>query len=426
MSKIAVIGTGYVGITSGVCFAKMGHHVTCLDIDEKKVSQLKQGIPTIHEGGIGQLLSEGIESGHLRFTTSAKEAVENCDFVMLCVPTPSKTDGSVDFSYVKKASESFRDALKPGAIVINKSTVPVGSTKLVEEVLQRPDVSVVSNPEFLREGSAVEDFFHPDRIVVGASDIRDAQKVADLYKNKEIPLVLTDPATAETIKYVANAFLATKLSFINAVAAICEGLGADIEDLILGIGLDKRIGKSFLKPGPGWGGSCFPKDTRALLHIAQNAGYRFGLLEGVLAVNEQQNQRVVEKIRNAVGGDLKGAKVAVWGLTFKANTDDLRESPALTVIKLLSIEGAEVRAWDPSVKASHPLIPSQVLLSQDPYAACEAADVLVVLTEWSVIRTLNPEDTAKAMNQLSVVDSRNVLDRESWQTAGFSYQGIGR
>ncbi len=222
MSSLAVIGTGYVGLTSGVCFAQMGHHVTCLDIDEKKVSQLKQGIPTIHESGISQLLSEGIESGHLRFTTSVKEAVENCDFVMLCVPTPSKTDGSVDFSYVKKASESFRDYLKPGAIVINKSTVPVGSAKLVEVVLQRPDVSVVSNPEFLREGSAVEDFFHPDRIVVGATDVRDAQKVADLYKDKEVPLVLTDPATAVTIKYAANAFLATKLSFINAVAAICD------------------------------------------------------------------------------------------------------------------------------------------------------------------------------------------------------------
>jgi UDPglucose 6-dehydrogenase len=426
MSSLAVIGTGYVGLTSGVCFAKMGHQVTCFDIDEKKVSQLEQGLPTIHESGIGQLLSEGMESGHLRFTTSVRAAVENCDFVMLCVPTPSKTDGSVDFSYVKKASESFRNYLKPGAIVINKSTVPVGSTKLVEAVLQRPDVSVVSNPEFLREGSAVEDFFHPDRIVVGATEVKDAQKVADLYKNEDVPLVLTDPATAETIKYVANAFLATKLSFINAVAAICEGVGADIGDLTMGIGLDERIGKSFLKPGPGWGGSCFPKDTRALLHIAQESGYQFKLLEGVLAVNDQQMRRVVEKVRTAVGGELNGTKVAVWGLTFKANTDDLRESPALVVIKHLIAEGAKIQAWDPAVKKHSAVIPQQVDLGEGPYSVCRGAKVLVVLTEWDEFGLLDAEKTAQEMERLSVVDTRNVLNREIWQMAGFTHQGIGR
>ena len=423
---MAVIGTGYVGLTSGVCFAKMGHQVTCLDIDEKKVSQLEQGISTIHESGISQLLSEGIESGHLRFTTSVKAAVENCDFVMLCVPTPSNSDGSVDFSYVKKASESFRDFLKPGAVVINKSTVPVGSTKLVEVVLQRSDVSVVSNPEFLREGSAVEDFFHPDRIVVGASDMNDALKVADLYRNKEVPLVLTDPATAETIKYVANAFLATKLSFVNAVAAICEGVGADIEDLIMGIGLDERIGKNFLKPGPGWGGSCFPKDTRALLHIAQEAGYQFKLLEGVLTVNDQQMLRVVEKVRSAVGGELEGTMVAVWGLAFKANTDDLRESPALVVIKHLIDEGAKIQAWDPAIKEHHAAIPQQVELGESPIAVCRGAEVLVVLTEWDEFGLLDAEVIAREMDRLAVVDTRNVLNRKDWQAAGFVHQGIGR
>lgn len=426
MYKIAVVGTGYVGLTSGVCFAKIGHYVTCLDIDEKKVSQLELGLPTIHESGIGRLLSEGIESGRLRFTTSVKVAVEDCDFVMLCVPTPSKTDGSVDFSYVKKASESFRDYLKRGAIVINKSTVPVGSTRLVEAVLQRPDVTVVSNPEFLREGSAVEDFFHPDRIVVGATESKDAQKVADLYENKEVPLVLTDPATAETIKYVANAFLATKLSFINAVAAICEGVGADIEDLTLGIGLDERIGKSFLNPGPGWGGSCFPKDTRALLHIAQEVGYQFKLLEGVIDVNDQQMRRVVEKVRTAAGGELNGTKVAVWGLTFKSNTDDLRESPALVVIRHLMAEGAKIQAWDPAINKHSAEIPQQVNLGEGPYAVCHGAEVLVVLTEWDEFGLLNAEKTAREMERLAVVDTRNVLNRENWQAAGFTHQGIGR
>jgi len=423
---LAVIGTGYVGLATGACLAHLGHDVVCSDVDEDKVDMLSAGVAPIVEDGIDRLLAEGLRTGRLRFVTSSAEAARECEIAFLCVPTPSSADGSVDMSFLESASTDIGEALPSGAIVVNKSTVPVGSTRVVERVLNRPDVRVVSNPEFLREGSAVQDFLKPDRIVIGADDREAAIKVSSLYIDIAAPVVFTDPATAETIKYAANAFLAAKLSFVNAIAAVCEGVGADIDDLVVGLGLDRRIGEGFLRPGPGWGGSCFPKDTRALLRIAEDAGYRFGLLEGVLAVNEQQFDRVVEKVRTALDGRIEGAVVAVWGLTFKANTDDLRESPAIAIIERLQSRGATVRAWDPAVSAPNPLLPQGLELGDDPYAVCQGADVLAVLTEWDETRWLDARKVAEALRRSRVVDARNVLDRSEWVKAGFEHQGIGR
>jgi UDPglucose 6-dehydrogenase len=309
--------------------------------------------------------------------------------------------------------------------VVNKSTVPVGSTKVVERELKRPDVSVVSNPEFLREGSAIQDFLHPDRVVVGSDNQEAAIAVGALYEKVGAPVVVTDPASAETIKYAANAFLATKISYINAVAAICEGVGADINDVVLGLGYDKRIGHEFLRPGPGWGGSCFPKDTKAMVKIAQDAGYDFGLLKGVITVNDQQYGRIVDKIRAAAGGTLKGKKIASWGLTFKALTDDLRDSPAVEIVTRLLADGASVSVFDPTVTVA-PKGLDAITVSASPLEACAGADVIAVLTEWDDFRWVSPTDAAGAVSVKQIVDARNLLDRSEWRRAGFEYQGIGR
>src|SRR6478736_443545 len=313
MAKIAAIGTGYVGLTTGACFAHMGHKVICADIDAAKVDSLSQGVIPIVELGLQELVREGIDGGRLSFVLGAANAAKDCEIAFLCVPTPQGDDGSADLSYIEAAAREIGPVLPYEAVVVNKSTVPVGSAKVVERVLGRPDVKVVSNPEFLREGSAVQDFLKPDRVVVGCDDQAAALKVSALYDSISAPVIVTDPASAETIKYAANAFLATKLSFINAIAAICEGVGADVNDVVLRLGYDKRIGQDFLRPGPGWGGSCFPKDTRALLKIADDAGYSFDLLQGVVAVNDEQFHRVTEKVLAAVGGDIDGKVVGVWG-----------------------------------------------------------------------------------------------------------------
>ena len=306
MSKVAIIGAGYVGLTTAVCFAHLGHEVICADIDPERVDRLQRGEVPIVEAGLEAMMAEGLRNGRLRFVLGAEVAAEGCEFVYLCVPTPQGEDGSADLSYIVTAATSIAPVLSSESIVINKSTVPVGSTKVVEKALGRSDVSVVSNPEFLREGSAIHDFLHPDRIVIGSDDQAAAIRVATLYLGVPAPLIVTNPASAETIKYAANAFLATKISFVNAVAAVCEAVGADVNDVVLGIGYDKRIGQEFLKPGPGWGGSCFPKDTRAMVHIAETAGYDFQLLRGVISVNDQQRERVVSKIIDAAGGSLQG------------------------------------------------------------------------------------------------------------------------
>ena len=424
--RIAVVGTGYVGLTTGACLAHLGHTVVCADIDANKIAKLRDGIIPIVELGLAELVTEGMASGRLSFVVGSAEAAKNCDIAFLCVPTPQGEDGSADLSYVQRAAEEISAVLPFEAIVVNKSTVPVGSTKVVEKALKRPDVKVVSNPEFLREGSAVQDFLKPDRVVVGSDDQAAAMKVASLYDGLSTRVIITDPASAETIKYAANAFLATKLSFINAIAAICEGVGADINDVVVGIGSDKRIGENFLRPGPGWGGSCFPKDSRALIKIAEDADYSFDLLKGVITVNDQQLDRVADKIRLAAGGDLSGKVVAVWGLTFKAGTDDLRDSPAIAIIERLMKLGAHVQAFDPTVNAMRTGIPNDLVIAGSSLEATSHADVLAVLTEWDEFKWISPSTIAAEMTGKQVVDARNLLDRKGWERAGFTYQGIGR
>ena len=425
MAKIAVIGTGYVGLSSGACFAHLGHKVSCVDVVQLKIDNLNKGILPIVETGLADLVAEGMAADLLRFTTDVASAVTDADVVFLCVPTPEGEDGSADLSYIQTAARTLSSLLPSGAIVVNKSTVPVGSTKVVERELKRPDIAVVSNPEFLREGSAIHDFLHPDRVVVGSDNQEAAVRVAALYEKVGAPVVVTDPASAETIKYAANAFLATKISYINAVAAICEGVGADVNDVVLGLGYDKRIGHEFLRPGPGWGGSCFPKDTKAMVKIAQDAGYDFGLLKGVIAVNDQQYGRIVNKIRTAAGGSLKDKKIASWGLTFKALTDDLRDSPAVEIVMRLLASGATVSVYDPTVTVA-PTGLEAITVAASPLEACRDADVIAVLTEWDDFRWVVPTEARSAVRSPNVVDARNLLDRSEWRRAGFEYQGIGR
>jgi UDPglucose 6-dehydrogenase len=429
VSRIAVIGTGYVGLTTGACFAHLGHHVVCADVVPEKVERLSRGDVPILETGLPELVREGIDGGRLSFVLGAAEAAAGCEFAYLCVPTPQSDDGSADLSYLREAAAEIGAVLPVEAVVVNKSTVPVGSTRVVEEVLGRDDVAVVSNPEFLREGSAVNDFLNPDRIVIGAEDQAAAGRVASLFKSVAAPVIVTDPATAETIKYACNAFLATKVSFVNAVANVCEAVGADVRDVVLAMGYDRRIGFEFLRPGPGWGGSCFPKDTSALVRIAEDSGYDFGLLRGVQQVNTEQFARVVAKIVRLAGGSVDGVTIAAWGLTFKARTDDLRDSPALEVIARLRALGARVRAHDPAMVA--PVAAGRrelegIEVVADPYAACEGASVLVVLTEWDEFRRLDFAKVAGTLAARVIVDARNLLDPAPLRRAGFTYEGIGR
>ena len=426
MATIAIIGTGYVGLTSGACFAHLGHDVVCADVDSDKVARLSAGEVTTVEVGLGDLVAEGRTAGRLRFTDDVANAVAGREVVVLCVPTPHAPDGSVDLSAVEAAATAIGPALEPGAVVVDKSTVPVGTTHLVAGLLDRDDVTVASNPEFLREGTAVADFLGPDRIVVGADDDRTREVVRSLYDGIDAPVVLTDPASAETIKYAANAFLVTKISFANAIAAVCEAVGADIDDVVLGLGYDDRIGASYLRPGPGWGGSCFPKDSRALIHQAGQAGYDFRFLDSAIEVNRQQFDRIVDKVRRAVGGNLDGRAVAVWGLTFKAGTDDLRDSPALEIVDRILTAGASVRAHDPTVPIRRGPVPDDVVLADDPVEACAGADVLLVLTEWPEYAAVAPGDAVSAMVGRAVVDARNLLDPGPWRDLGVGFEGIGR
>ncbi|MFZ4719516.1 MAG: UDP-glucose dehydrogenase family protein [Ilumatobacteraceae bacterium] len=426
MSRIAVIGTGYVGLTTGACLAHLGHTVVCADVDERKVASLQAGVVPILEHRLDELVAEGIDKGRLSFTADSKAAVADAEVVFLCVPTPQGDDGSADLSYVQAAAAEIADALPFECIVVNKSTVPVGSTQVVARAIRRGDVRVVSNPEFLREGSAVDDFLNPDRVVVGCDDPDAARKVGELYESVKPQLIITDPASAELIKYAANAFLATKLSFINAIATICEQVGADIDDVVVGVGYDPRIGPHFLRPGPGWGGSCFPKDTRALQKIAADAGYEFSLLRSVVDANEQQFDRTADKVRVAAGGSLDGVVVGVWGLTFKARTDDLRDSPSIAVIERLLAAGAQVQAFDPTVAGPKRGLPEGVRVAGDAVAAASGATVLVVLTEWDDFKWIDPADVAPVMDGPHVIDGRNILDRAHWSRAGLHVAGIGR
>ena len=424
-ATIAVVGTGYVGLTTGAYLAHLGHTVVCADVVPEKVERLNRGEIPILEAGLSELVREGLDSGRLSFVLGAAAAVGEAEFVFLCVPTPQGEDGAADLSYVRRAASEIASSLGPECVVINKSTVPVGSTRVVERAIGRDDVYVVSNPEFLREGSAVHDCLHPDRIVIGSDDQSAAMRVAGLFAALRAPLVITDPASAETIKYASNAFLATKVSFVNALANVCEAVGADVREVVLGMGHDRRIGFEFLKPGPGWGGSCFPKDTRAMVRIAEDAGYDFGLLRGVITVNDEQYERMVDKVERTLGSTLEGCHVAVWGLTFKARTDDLRDSPAIEVVRRLQARGARVQAYDPTVtEAGPPLAGIEVVA--DPYAPCEGADVLVVLTEWDEFRWLDFNKVAGSMATPRIVDTRNLLEAAAIRRLGFTYTGLGR
>ena len=422
MTRLAVIGTGYVGLTTGACFAKLGHHVVCADVVPEKVERLSRGEVPIVEAGLDELVRLGLDSGHLSFVLGATAAVADAEIVLLCLPTPQGEDGSADMSYIEQAAQDLGSVLEPETVVVNKSTVPVGSTKVVQHALGRSDVFVVSNPEFLREGSAVHDFLNPDRIVIGADDQTAAGRVAALYESLNTPVLVTDSASAEMVKYATNAFLATKVTFINAIANVCEVVGADVREVALGLGYDKRVGHEFLRPGPGFGGSCFPKDTRALVRIAEDAGYDFGLLKGVIRVNDEQYEIVAEKVARAAGGSLTGVTVGVWGLTFKARTDDRRESPALSVIERLLAAGAVVRAYDPTVH--DPVDGIDVV--DDPYTAADGAAVVALLTEWDEFLWLDFEKVKGAMASPALVDARNLLDPPVLRRLGFTYDGMGR
>ena len=454
LSRIAVIGAGHVGLPTAAALVSLGHVVCCAESDPERLEILRRGGVPIFEEGLLEVVQQGMRCGRLTFVGTAAEAVRDVDFTFLCVPTPERSDGSADLSFLERAAQEIGPHLRTGAIVVNKSTVPVGSTRLVDETIRRSDVTVVSNPEFLREGTAVHDSLHPDRIVVGADDQNAAARVGALFASTGAPLVVTDAATAETIKYVANTFLATKLSFMNAVAGLCEAVGADVRDVILGLGYDRRIGFDFLRPGPGWGGSCFPKDTQALLHIATEAGFDFPLLRTVIETNARQVQRVVEKLERAISDQLQlpdsqpalpGRTVAAWGLTFKAGTDDLRESPALRVISQVLAGGAAVRAFDPTLgPPQSPDALPQVLsrewrslrfpdsqldklaVCSTAEAACRGASALLVLTEWDEFRSADLPAVRAALLAPVIVDARNLLDPGAVRAAGFRYVGVGR
>jgi UDPglucose 6-dehydrogenase len=433
--RIAVIGTGYVGLTTGACLASLGHSVTCADVDVDKLERLRRGEVDILEPNLAELVAEGTAAGRLSFVRGASAAVtshvDGTEIVFLCVPTPMGVGGVADLSAVETVIDEVRDHLPKGCVVVNKSTVPVGTAARTAEMLNRPDVAVVSNPEFLREGSAVEDFLHPDRIVVGCDEQDAAERVAALYARLGAPTVLTDSASAEMAKYAANCFLAMKLSYVNAIAELCERLGADINDVTEGMGYDRRIGQEFLSPGPGWGGSCLPKDTQAFLQMADSADFEFRLLRATIDTNTRQHQRMIDKVRLAITGKRTGSlsrvRLGLLGLSFKAGTDDLRGSPALAVAALLRQAGADLVAYDPSIPAgsAHPdLAVSEIV--DDPYLAAKDADALIVLTEWSRFRNLDWSRLAALVQQPLVIDTRNLLDPDVLRRAGFKWVGVGR
>lgn len=424
-SKIAVVGTGYVGLTTGSCLAHLGHRVTCIDNNPAKIEMIESGVMPISEDGLAEIVAEGSGSGRLQFTSDVAQGVTGAEFVLLCVPTPQAEDGSADLRYIEIAAREISPHLAPDTVIINKSTVPVGSTQVVADALGRDDVHVVSNPEFLREGHAVSDFLNPERVVVGAEDEAVAFRVAALHLRLSAPLLVTDPASAELIKYASNAFLALKISYVNAIAAVAEAVDADIDDVVKGLGLDSRVGARFLQPGPGWGGSCLPKDTSALIRIAEDANYDFSLLKDVVNVNREQFERVVTKTEEVLGAAVGGHRIAVWGLTFKAHTDDLRDSPAIEIVRRLLAAGATVCAYDPEVDKDADVLDG-LELADTAYAACQGADALVVLTEWPEFGRTDLDRVADALVAPRIVDTRNVVDRTALERRGFVYRGIGR
>jgi UDPglucose 6-dehydrogenase len=431
MSRICVIGTGYVGLVTGSCFADLGNNVVCLDVDPKRIDDVRQGIMPIYEPGLEQLVAQNVRAGRLTFTTDYDEALQDAEFAFIAVGTPSGVDGEADLQYVRSAAESIADCVDHPIIVINKSTVPVGTGDWVSDIIRKRrnkspmSFSVVSNPEFLREGSAINDFMYPDRVVLGSVDQSAAQQVAMLYVSLRCPIMITDLRTAEMIKYASNAFLATRISFINEIANICDELGADVREVARGMGLDKRIGPAFLDAGIGWGGSCFPKDVKALAHMAVLHGTQPQMLQAVMEINRNQRRRIVYKLRRALGS-LNDKVIGVLGLSFKPNTDDIREAPALEVIHLLQNEGAVVHAYDPQAMKGASLILRGVQLCETPYQVAENADALILATEWNEFKQLDFARIQQSMHQPIIVDGRNLWDPEQMRAYGFTYFSIGR
>jgi len=431
--NICVVGTGYVGLVTGVCFAEFGVHVTCVDKDGAKIDLLKQGEVPIFEPGLKELIGKNVKEGRLTFTTDAGSAVRQALVVFIAVGTPSSPDGSADLSYIREVASTIARNLDGYKVVVTKSTVPVGTGQVIEEIIRRErsteaPFDVVSNPEFLREGSAIEDFMRPNRVVIGAGSEQAVAIMRDLYRPLyliETPFVITDVATSEMIKYASNAFLATKVSFINEMANICERVGADVHQVARGMGLDGRIGPKFLHPGPGFGGSCFPKDLMAVDKIAGEHGYNFEIVKAVMRVNKRQRELMVEKIVRAAGG-VSGKILAVLGLTFKPNTDDLREAPSIPIIRGLQRRGATIRVFDPAGMGEARKMLRRVEYAGDAYEAARGAHALIIATEWNQFRNLNWERMKEFLREPVVVDLRNIYDPVRMKAMGFRYACVGR
>ena len=439
MSVICVIGAGYVGLVTGTCLADLGNSVTCIDMVSEKIEGLKQGILPIYEPGLEELVERNIHAGRLHFTTSYKEGLDNSDFIFIAVNTPTgNSQGGADMHHVESAARAIGRELDHYTIIINKSTVPIGSGDIVKRVilsnLARPDVgfAVVSNPEFLREGSAVQDFQNPDRVVLGSSDQEAARRVATLYLPLRAPIMITDLYTAEMVKYASNAFLATKISFINEIARICERLGADVKEVAEGMGFDKRIGRAFLDAGLGYGGSCLSKDVRALAHMADKAGLHPQLLHAGMDINLDQRRLVVTKLISILGS-LRGCTIGMLGLAFKPNTDDMREAPSIDIIRWVTSQGACVRAYDPVArKTAHEALSREgismdsISFCEDAYEVAEGADALVIVTEWNEFKSLNMPQIHSLMRHPVLIDGRNIYEAEQMQRLGFTYRAMGR
>ena len=430
---IAVIGTGYVGLVTGACFAEFGVEVTCVDVDESKIERLNQGIIPIYEPGLDQIVEKNSKAGRLHFTTEIKTAVEQALVIFLAVGTPPKEDGSPDMSFYQSAAKSIAEHMNGYKVLVTKSTVPVGTGKwlrefVAENQITKTNFGVASNPEFLREGAAIEDFMRPDRVVIGSNEEDAVAIMKDLYRPLyiiETPIVITSLESAELIKYAANAFLATKISFINEIANLCDAIGCDVHDVARGMGMDNRIGRKFLHPGPGYGGSCFPKDTRALTTVADQFGVETLIVDAVIEANERQRDAMIPKIEQLVG-DLSGKQIGVLGLSFKPETDDMRESPATDIIKMLQKRGAKIKAFDPVAmdEAKHML--PDIEYATDEYDAIENADALVFLTEWNQFRALDMERVKRLLKSPKIADLRNIYEPSDMREIGFEYVGVGR
>lgn len=431
--RIAMIGTGYVGLVSGACFADFGHKVCCIDKDSGKIDGLNDGVMPIWEPGLEALVKANVERGRLTFSKDLAEGVKDAEAVFIAVGTPARRgDGHADLSFVFQAVRELARFIRPGTVVVTKSTVPVGTGDEIEKILREEGVdavSVASNPEFLREGAAIADFKHPDRIVVGAEDERAQEVLKEIYRPlflNRAPILFTGRRTAELTKYAANAFLAVKISFINEMADLCEAVDADVQDVARGIGLDNRIGPKFLHAGPGYGGSCFPKDTVALLQTADSAGVDQRIVRTTVQVNDDRKARMVERVARAIGGDLKGRRIAVLGLAFKPNTDDMRDAPSIPLVNGLIERGAEVSAFDPVAREQAEKIFTGIEFAPDAYAAATGADALVIVTEWDEFRALDLEKIAELLRGKVLVDLRNVYDRDEAEQAGLAFYGVGR